>query len=93
MGIKGVGFLLNRAYTCPISLFQMAVFGMEEARKFGARLRELRKQAGMSLRELADRVGIDFTYLSKIENGAMPPPSEKVLSLLTGIPLAFPTRL
>ena len=50
-----------------------------KAQKFGARLRELRKQAGLTLRELAERVNIDFTYLSKIESGAMPPPSEKVI--------------
>jgi HTH-type transcriptional regulator, competence development regulator len=47
--------------------------------KFGVKLRELRKQVGMTQRELAERVNIDFTYLSKIENGVMPPPSEKVI--------------
>ena len=52
---------------------------MEEAQKFGSRLRELRIQAGMSQRELADRVNVDFTYLSKIEKGATPPPSSKVI--------------
>lgn len=36
---------------------------------FGERLRELRKQQGMSQRELAQRVHLDFTYLSKIETG------------------------
>jgi transcriptional regulator with XRE-family HTH domain len=36
----------------------------------------------LSLRELAHRVGIDSTYLSKIENGPLPPPSEKVQSKL-----------
>src|SRR5262245_32315266 len=36
---------------------------------FGERLRELRKQQGLTLRELAESVGVDFTYLSKIENG------------------------
>jgi len=50
-----------------------------EAQKFGARLRQLRKQADLTQRELADRVNIDFTYLSKIESGAMPPPSERVI--------------
>lgn len=50
-----------------------------ENREFGTRLRELRKQAGISQRELAARVRINFTYLSKIESGAMPPPSEKVI--------------
>jgi len=53
-----------------------------EAQEFGVRLRQLRKQAGLTQRELAERVNIDFTYLSKIESGAMPPPSEKVISQL-----------
>ncbi|MDP3880158.1 MAG: helix-turn-helix domain-containing protein [Dehalococcoidales bacterium] len=48
-------------------------------RDFGERLKELRKQAGFSQRELADLVGVDFTYLSKIEGGTLPPPSEKVV--------------
>ena len=50
--------------------------------EFGARLRELRKQAGLGQRELANRIGVNFTYLSKIESGAMPPPSEKVIKRL-----------
>ncbi|MFC1874072.1 helix-turn-helix domain-containing protein [Chloroflexota bacterium] len=50
-----------------------------ENQDFGARLRELRKHAGLSQRDLARKVGVDFTYLSKIESGAMPPPSEKVI--------------
>ncbi|MFC1908307.1 tetratricopeptide repeat protein [Chloroflexota bacterium] len=52
---------------------------MEDDKKFGARLKDLRIQAGMTLRSLAKSVNVDFTYLSKIENGVMPPPSEKVL--------------
>jgi transcriptional regulator with XRE-family HTH domain len=36
---------------------------------FGTRLRQLRKEKGFTLRSLADAVGLDFTYLSKIENG------------------------
>jgi HTH-type transcriptional regulator, competence development regulator len=43
---------------------------------FGERVKELRKARGVSQRELARRVGIDFTYLSKIENDRMEPPSE-----------------
>jgi len=50
-----------------------------EIKEFGVRLRELRKQAGLTQRELADRVNVDFTYISKIESGAVPPPSEKVI--------------
>lgn len=56
-----------------------------KAQKFGTRLRELRKQANMSQRALASKVGIDFTYLSKIESGIMPPPSEKVITKLARV--------
>jgi len=35
---------------------------------FGQRLRDLRKGKGLSQRALGDMVGINFTYLSKIEN-------------------------
>ncbi|MCI0641033.1 MAG: helix-turn-helix domain-containing protein [Gemmataceae bacterium] len=35
---------------------------------FGSRLRELRHKKGMTLRLLAEAAGVDFTYLSKIEN-------------------------
>ncbi len=46
---------------------------------FGERLRELRKQKDFTQRELGAKVGVDFTYISKIENGHMPPPSEKTI--------------
>jgi HTH-type transcriptional regulator, competence development regulator len=36
---------------------------------FGSRLRVLRREKGFTLRQLADLAGLDFTYLSKIENG------------------------
>jgi len=64
----------------------MQVPGKEGRRvmNFGERVRELRKEQGMSQRELADRAGIDFTYLSKIENGRMEPPSEEVIRRVAG---------
>ena len=34
----------------------------------GQRIRELRKARNLTQRELADRIGINFTYLSRIEN-------------------------
>ena len=39
---------------------------------FGNRLRELRRQKGFTLRELASLAGVDFTYLSKVENDRVP---------------------
>jgi transcriptional regulator with XRE-family HTH domain len=46
---------------------------------FGERLRELRLQRGLNQRKLAEQVGVDFTYLSKIETGKMPPPSQETI--------------
>ena len=50
-----------------------------ESKEFGSRLRELREEAGLNQGELAAQVGVNFTYLSTIESGAKPPPSEKVI--------------
>ncbi len=36
--------------------------------RFGGHLRKVRKERGLTLRQLAAEAGIDFTYLSKIEN-------------------------
>lgn len=36
--------------------------------RFGNRVRELRKANGLSLRGLAAKVGVGFTYLSRVEN-------------------------
>lgn len=36
--------------------------------RFGKRLRELRKAKGLTLRELAAKVNVGFTYLSRAEN-------------------------
>ena len=46
---------------------------------FGECIRKLRLEAGLTQRELAGRVLIDFTYLSKIERGRVPPPSRLVI--------------
>ena len=38
---------------------------------FGERIRELRKANDLSQRELAAQTGINFTYISRIENGKL----------------------
>lgn len=53
--------------------------------EFGQRLRDLRKQKNLSQRDLAARVGIDFTYLSKIEGGRLDPPSEVIIQRLAQV--------
>ena len=52
---------------------------------FGRKLRELRKAAGLTQRQLAHQVGVNFSYLSKIESGTMPPPSEQVIIRLAEV--------
>lgn len=42
------------------------------ARRFGRRIRELRKARGLSLRALAERTGEDPADVSRIENGKGP---------------------
>jgi len=50
---------------------------MEEA--FGDLLRKLRLDTGVGLRELARRIHVSPGYLSDMENGRTPPPSEAVI--------------
>jgi transcriptional regulator with XRE-family HTH domain len=52
---------------------------------FGDRLRELRQDKSLTLRDLAAKVGVGFTYLSKIENERLPighSPSEQLIHKL-----------
>lgn len=58
---------------------------MRRAMEFGRRLRDLRKLKNVSQRDLASRVGIDFTYLSKIEGGRSAPPSEEVIRYIAQV--------
>jgi|SRR5687768_17978362 len=53
--------------------------------KFGDALREFRRAIGMSQRELADRAGLDFSYISKMENNRIPPPAADTIVLICKI--------
>ncbi len=46
---------------------------------FGQHLRSIRKTKKLTQRDLATSIGLDHTYISKIEHGTMPPPSEVAL--------------
>lgn len=52
---------------------------------FGEKIRSLRRERKLSQRDLAERVGLNFTYLSKIENGKLDfagyPSEETILKL------------
>ena len=49
------------------------------AMEFSETLRGLRVRSGLGLRELARRIGKSPGYLSDVENGHVPPPSEAVI--------------
>jgi transcriptional regulator with XRE-family HTH domain len=49
------------------------------SKKFGEILRDSRISAGVGLRELARKIGKSPGYLSDVENGNVPPPSEAVI--------------
>lgn len=55
---------------------------MSKKDTFGKWLRDTRHAKKLSLRELASRAGITFSYLSKVETGALPPPSDESLENL-----------
>lgn len=46
---------------------------------FGQYFKELRREHKFTQRELAKRIGVSHTYISKIENGALPAPSRDML--------------
>lgn len=56
---------------------------------FGQALRARRRAAGLSQRRLAEVVGVDFTYISKVENDRLPPPAADTLARIAaaiGVP-------
>jgi transcriptional regulator with XRE-family HTH domain len=60
---------------------------------FGSRLRQLRLERRLNQKEVAARVGIDFTYLSKLENDRMEPPAEETIRRLAETLTVEPTEL
>lgn len=58
---------------------------MDREKQFGSRLRQVRIEAGLSASQLAKRVGISISYISKIENGVIPAPSTITISKIASI--------
>lgn len=56
--------------------------GAQVKRSFGQALRGLRQKAGVSQRRLAQRIGVDFSYISKIENEKLPPPAADTVVMI-----------
>jgi HTH-type transcriptional regulator, competence development regulator len=60
---------------------------------FGEMLRDLRRAAGFSQRELAREAGLDFSYISKVENNRIPPPAADTVVELCRVLKALPEPL
>lgn len=59
------------------------------ASKFGARLRGLREDAGLTQEQLSSKTGLHVTYISGLERGRRNP----TLSVLTSLARAFDLNL
>ena len=53
--------------------------------EFGKLLKDRRKELNVSQRQLAEWVGVDFTYISKIENEILAPPSEETIQKMAHV--------
>ncbi|MBN2572566.1 MAG: helix-turn-helix transcriptional regulator [Ignavibacteriales bacterium] len=59
---------------------------------FGDTLKTIRRSKGISQRELASKAGVDFSYISKVENDRLAPPSAETIIKLSQI-LDVPSEL
>ncbi|MGB9662081.1 MAG: helix-turn-helix domain-containing protein [Moorellaceae bacterium] len=74
-----------------LNLPREALIPPETEITLGHRIRLLRQEKGLSLKELSDQAEISFTYLSEIERGAIHPAADtlgKIASAL-GVPLSL----
>jgi transcriptional regulator with XRE-family HTH domain len=56
-----------------------------EDETFGQRIQRLRREQGLTQRQLAGELGLDFTYLSKVENDRGEAPGEETVRRLAAI--------
>ncbi len=60
---------------------------------FGELLREKRREAGISQRDLAAQASLDFSYISKLENDRIPPPAADTIVAICRILNIEPVEL
>ncbi len=59
--------------------------GSSRVETFGRLIQGLRRERGLTQRQLAAALGLDFTYLSKVENDRGEPPGEETVRRLAEI--------
>ncbi len=59
-------------------------------KQFGQRVRDLRKERGLALEELADRASLHWTYVGQVERGVRNPTLKNIAALAAalGVPIA-----
>lgn len=65
----------------------------EAGGQLGERLRQLRKEAGFTLQDLARRSGVSLSTLSKIENAQVAPTFDTLLKAARGLGIGFEALL
>lgn len=60
---------------------------------FGAALRQLRRNSGISQRDLAERINLDFSYISKLENDRLSPPAADTIVAICQVLGVDPEKL
>jgi HTH-type transcriptional regulator, competence development regulator len=63
----------------------MAADNQQPEESFGQRIQRLRRSRGLTQRQVAAELGIDFTYLSKLENDRGEPPGEDTIRGLAAV--------
>lgn len=56
-----------------------------DARQIGARIQALRRQKNLKRAELAERLGVDISWITKIENGQANPTLKKLLAIANAL--------
>lgn len=64
----------------------------EQNKSFGQLLKKIRRSKEISQRELAEKVGVDFSYISKVENDRIPPPAADTIVKISNV-LNMPSEL
>jgi len=63
----------------------MATDDQPAGETFGRKIQRLRREHDLTQRDVAGRLGIDFTYLSKLENDRGEPPGEETVRKLADV--------
>ncbi|MEW6032162.1 MAG: helix-turn-helix domain-containing protein [Bacillota bacterium] len=80
-GVSGGG---DRLYRAEVAELARGLADVADRLRLAAALRRARREAGFSIRELSRFSGVDHSYISRVEHGAVPRPSRAVMDRLAG---------